>query len=174
VISLPKNFSVEKVAEYLRDLVCTLENQVNGGIQIYVVDRVKHTQYPRNPKRRDLLVRIRQRQGVDTINLYWFDGKVWQPLKLNNIDGQVSGDQITDFSFLDLDDTPDSYLGQAGKVVAVNALETALEFVDATVAAGGSDECCEILVQDNVTGPVPLTLEDESDYLYSDQISTVP
>lgn len=168
MISLPKNFDITKLPQYIRDLVNTLENQINGGIQLYVVDRVKHTQYPRNPRRRDLLVRIKQLDGADKIKIYWFDGKIWQPLVLSAIDGAVTGDQITDFAFLDLDDTPDTYLGQAGKLVAVNPAEDALEFVDVSTATG--EGCCEILVADAVSPPVMLTDEDETDFLYSDSL----
>lgn len=43
-------------------------------------------------------------------------------------------------SFLDLSDTPSSYSGQAGKIVAVNTEEDALEFIDAPSGGGGGYE----------------------------------
>lgn len=41
-------------------------------------------------------------------------------------------------SFLELSDTPSDYTGQAGKLVAVNPLEDALEFIDAPSGGGGN------------------------------------
>jgi hypothetical protein len=40
------------------------------------------------------------------------------------------------FTFLALEDTPDSYSGQAGKLAAVNMAEDALEFIDPTSGTG--------------------------------------
>lgn len=48
-------------------------------------------------------------------------------------------DQIDDFSFIDLDDAPTSYTGQAGKIVAVKDTEDGVEFVENTGGAGVSD-----------------------------------
>ena len=45
-------------------------------------------------------------------------------------DGTTPGGQAI-FAFLQLPDTPSSYLGAAGKFIAVNATEDSLEFVDA-------------------------------------------
>ena len=50
-------------------------------------------------------------------------------------DGTTPGGQAI-FAFLQLPDTPSSYLGAAGKFIAVNATEDSLEFVDA--ASGSS------------------------------------
>lgn len=41
-------------------------------------------------------------------------------------------------TFLELTDTPAAYTGQAAKIVAVNATETALEFVEASAGGSGS------------------------------------
>lgn len=42
-------------------------------------------------------------------------------------------------SFLSLQDTPASYTGAGGKVVAVKATEDGLEFIDAPSGGGGGD-----------------------------------
>lgn len=48
--------------------------------------------------------------------------------------------QIDNFSFIDLDDVPTTYTGQAGKIVAVNSAEDGLEFiVDGGGGGGVSD-----------------------------------
>jgi hypothetical protein len=52
----------------------------------------------------------------------------------------VAGDPLLSGSFLSLLDTPDAYTGMAGKVVAVNALEDAVEFVDGGGATGAGEE----------------------------------
>jgi hypothetical protein len=46
---------------------------------------------------------------------------------------------INGTTFLSLPDTPDSYTGQAGKYVAVNVGETAVEFVEAPTGPGGGN-----------------------------------
>lgn len=67
---------------------------------------------------------------------------VWDEVTGTFIPGSASGSS----TFLDLTDTPSSYVGQAGKVPVVNVGETALEFVAPTgtgtvtsVAVSGSD-----------------------------------
>lgn len=168
MISLPKNFSEDKLRQFLLDLIQTLENQINSGPQLYVLDRRRHNQYPRNPHRRDILVRIKQRDGEDKISLYWFDGKHWQPLELSAIDGELDPSQIANFDFLHLTDTPDSYNGKAGQVPVVSALEDGLEF-QTVAGVGEEDDCCEILVADGISAPpIMLTNEAEDDFLYSD------
>lgn len=49
---------------------------------------------------------------------------------------------VSTTNFLDLTDTPDSYMGQAGKMVVVNAAGTGLEFID--VPAGGGGEIPDV------------------------------
>ena len=49
---------------------------------------------------------------------------------------QEIGDQWKDVQFIDQDDTPDSYTGQAGKYPQVNVGETGLDFVDAPTGGG--------------------------------------
>lgn len=170
MISLPKNIDESKLKDFLLDLITTLENQSNAGPQLFVLDRRKNNRWPRNPRRRDILFRIKKRDGVDKIHLYWFDGKRWQPLELNAIDGEIDPSQISDFTFLALTDTPDSYSGRAGQVPIVNDLETGLEFASVEgVTPGTGSCCCEILVSDEDSPPVMLTDDDETDFLYSDE-----
>lgn len=168
MISLPKNIDPNKLKDFLLDLITTLENQSNAGPQLYVLDRKKNNKWPKNPKRRDILFRIKKRDGIDKISLYWFDGKEWQPLQLSAIDGTITTDQIDDFTFLSLTDTPDSYTDRAGQVPVVNNTETGLEF-QTIEAASGENCCCEILVSDEDSPPVMLTDDDETDFLYSDE-----
>lgn len=67
---------------------------------------------------------------------YVFNGTSWQKIsELNNLDMIVSWDSIQnkpDFiqSFLDLIDTPDTFTGMGGKLIAVKSDLSGLEFVD--------------------------------------------
>lgn len=72
--------------------------------------------------------------GVDTI---WTRTKVIVPDTIRIVATGGAGG-IGDTLFLGLGDTPNSYTGQAGKLVAVNAGETALEFIDAPTGSGAS------------------------------------
>lgn len=56
-------------------------------------------------------------------------------------------DQIDNFGFVDLNDAPASYTGQAGKVVAVKSTEDGVEFITNTGGSGSGD----------VTGPASST-----------------
>lgn len=68
--------------------------------------------------------------------------------------------------FLGLIDTPDTYSGQAGKVVVVNDTETGLEFTD-TIAAGGSNTVIEANMRwDTNTGVSGLELPDSAEQVY--------
>lgn len=55
-------------------------------------------------------------------------------------------------SFVDLNDTPNSYVGQAGQSVKVNAGETGLEFY--TPSSGGSGTSCDANADCNITGRI--------------------
>lgn len=59
---------------------------------------------------------------------------------------------VTDF--LSLNDTPDSYEGQAGKLVAVNSEETALEFVTPSGGGGEGPDVGTLTIQNGTTALV--------------------
>lgn len=177
MISVPKTFrglEPEQLAQRLGDFAVTLENQLNGAVQIHVLD--KKQKQPRKMRRKDIVLRIkRTTTGEDALLIYWYNGKRLIPLTFATLTGQIdAGTQIANFNFLELDDTPDSYAGQVGKLLRVNALETAVEFVEPSEAEGGgggstdTDTCCEALVADGISPPIMVTDEDETDFLYSD------
>jgi hypothetical protein len=67
---------------------------------------------------------------------YVYDGTAWQKIsELNDLDMVINWEDIQNKpaylgSFLNLPDTPDTYTGHAGKIVAVNSTGTGLEFID--------------------------------------------
>ncbi|HSA05866.1 MAG TPA: hypothetical protein P5556_01650 [Candidatus Gastranaerophilales bacterium] len=77
---------------------------------------------------------------------YVYDGTTWQKIsELNDLDLVINWEDIQNKpsylgSFLNLPDTPDTYTGHAGKIVAVNAAGTGLEFISTVVSDvdGGS------------------------------------
>ena len=69
------------------------------------------------------------------------DTDAWtQAIKFVGQDGQdgAPGTPCSDTQFVALQDTPDNYSGMAGKVVAVNADENGVEFVDASSGSSGA------------------------------------
>jgi len=77
---------------------------------------------------------------------YVYNGAGWQKIsEFNDLDLVINWDDIQNKpaylgSFINLPDTPQSYTGQAGKLVIVNAAESGLEFTDTvtTNVDGGS------------------------------------
>ena len=67
------------------------------------------------------------------------------------------GDVSTSNTFLLLNDTPSSYLGQATKLVAVNVAETALEFIDPVTSTINGNGIGIVSVNSNVTGSPAVT-----------------
>ncbi|HSA05698.1 MAG TPA: hypothetical protein P5556_00805 [Candidatus Gastranaerophilales bacterium] len=67
---------------------------------------------------------------------YVYDGTAWQKIsELNDLDMVIYWEDIQnkpDYlgSFSNLPDTPETYTGQAGKIVAVNQAEDGVEFID--------------------------------------------
>lgn len=77
---------------------------------------------------------------------YVHDGTNWHKIaELNDLDLVINWDDIQNKptylgSFINLPDTPQSYAGQAGKLVVVNLAENGVEFIDTvtTNVDGGS------------------------------------
>jgi hypothetical protein len=77
---------------------------------------------------------------------YVYDGTAWQKIsELNDLDLVINWEDIQNKptylgSFLNLPDTPDTYTGHSGKIVAVNSAGTGLEFISTVVSDvdGGS------------------------------------
>lgn len=67
--------------------------------------------------------------------------------------------------FLGLVDTPDTYIGQAGRVVVVNETEDGLEFTD-TIAAGGNTVIEAVWRWDTDAGINILELPDRAEIIY--------
>lgn len=71
---------------------------------------------------------------------YVYDGTSWYKIsELNDLDMVIDWADIQNKpsylgSFLSLPDTPDTYTGHAGKIVAVNQAENALEFISTVVS----------------------------------------
>ena len=67
------------------------------------------------------------------------------------------GEIATSNTFLGLSDTPGSYVGQTGKIVAVNGAETAMEFVDQPSSTVNNPAISIISVNTNVVGNPAVT-----------------
>jgi len=71
---------------------------------------------------------------------YVYDGTTWHKIsELNDLDMVIDWSDIQNKpsylgSFLNLPDTPDTYTGHGGKIIAVNQAENALEFISTVVS----------------------------------------
>jgi hypothetical protein len=79
--------------------------------------------------------------ALSPIDIAQSNGNYTFSLNISELAGMLPPSSDT---FLELTDTPDSYAGQAGKIVAVNPGESALEFIPAS-ASGGAPATAQYL-----------------------------
>lgn len=70
--------------------------------------------------------------GLDDTSDTTYTGKDKYIPSVNEATGKLDLTETIAATFLNLDDTPNTYTGQAGKILKVNSGETALEFVSAS------------------------------------------
>lgn len=138
-VSLPKNFQQARDWKALRpmllEMATKLETFFNNSTQIYVQENTG--KLDSGIRRLDLVFRILELEGADSLGIYWWDGEELQPLKFNAIGGLIDPSQIDNFDFLHLTDTPNSYAGAGNYFVRVTSAADGLEFyADSSVGTG--------------------------------------